>query len=450
MHGIRGAFIDFVGDPFVADDDRIAVRHVADGLLVIEDQRIVDFGDHADLRRRYAHLPVEEYPGRLIVPGFVDCHVHYPQTEVVAAYGEQLLEWLEKYIFAAELKFRDRAYAANVAAFFLDTLVSHGTTTAQVFTTTFPGSVDAFFEEAAKRDLCMVAGLTGIDRAGTAPPEYLDTADGFYENSKALISKWHRVGRSRYAITPRFAYGSTQRQLERCGQLKAEHPDCWVNTHMSENPKEIRSVAEFFPGSSDYLEVYERVGIVGPKFTAGHSIHLDASMIDRMAASQSSIAFCPRSNLFLGSGLFKIRECLERPRPIRVGLGTDMGAGDAFSMLPVANDAYKVAALQGYRLSAFKALYLATTGAARSLWLDDEIGGFDVGKYADVVVLDPAPTPELRFRAEHLEARDDLDLVHQRLFGVLTLGDERSIDATYVAGKLRWRRSSADFTRDAA
>ena len=450
MKGVRGAFLDFTADPFAADRDRHAVRYERDGLLVLNGERVVDFGSYETVARRHPGLTVTTYQDRLIVPGFVDCHVHYPQTEVVAAYGEQLLEWLETYIFATELKLREKSYATQVASFFLDSLLRHGTTTAQVFTTTFADSVDAFFEEATRRNVCMVSGLTGIDREGTAPPEYLDTADRFYETSKELISRWHGVGRNRYAITPRFAYGSTQSQLERCGQLKAEHPDCWVNTHMSENPKEIASVGEFFPGTSDYLEVYERVGIVGPKFTAGHAIHLTDSMIDRMAGSQSSIAFCPRSNLFLGSGLFKIRECLERPDPIRVGLGTDMGAGDAFSLLPVTNDAYKVAALQGYRLSAFKALYLATAGAARTLWLDHEIGSFDAGKFGDFVVLDTACTPELRFRRERLNASDDIDRLHQELFGALTLGDDRCVDATWVAGELRWSRPSTAETRVAA
>ena len=243
MKAIRGAFLDFLDDPFYRDEPE-AARYVPDGLLVIDGEKIKDFGPWSDLGESYSHLDIAAYPDRLILPGFIDTHIHYPQTEMIAAFGEQLLEWLEKYTFPTELKFRDKAYARSVADRFLDLLLSHGTTTGQVFTTTFPQSVDAFFEACGARNICMIAGLTGIDRPGLAPPEYLDTAESFYANSKALIERWHMKGRNKYAITPRFALGSTQDQLDRCGQLKGEYPDTWVNTHMSENHQEIARVGE--------------------------------------------------------------------------------------------------------------------------------------------------------------------------------------------------------------
>ncbi len=448
MKAIRGAFLDFLDDPFYRDEAE-TVRYVPDGLLVIDGEKIKDYGPWSALGESYSHLDIAAYPDRLILPGFIDTHIHYPQTEMIAAFGEQLLEWLEKYTFPTELKFRDKAYARSVADRFLDLLLSHGTTTGQVFTTTFPQSVDAFFEACGARNICMIAGLTGIDRPGLAPPEYLDTAESFYANSKALIERWHMKGRNKYAITPRFALGSTQDQLDRCGQLKGEYPDTWVNTHMSENHQEIARVGELFPEAKDYLNVYERAGIVGPKFTAGHSIHLSDDAFRRMSSSKSSISFCPASNLFLGSGLFMLHKAKSLETPILVGVGTDMGGGDCFSILQVLNDAYKVTALQSQRLSVLKGLYLATLGGAKSLHLDTEIGSFDPGKFADIVVLDPRSTPVKRFRAEQADHRGhpspavrEMERMKHEAFGLMVLGDERAVEATYVSGQRLYRKPS--------
>jgi guanine deaminase len=446
MKAIRGAFLDFLYDPFYKDEQE-AVRYLPDGILVIDGEKIADFGSYEELGDKYSDMETTTYANRLIMPGFIDTHVHYPQTEMIAAFGEQLLEWLEKYTFPTELKFRDKAYARQVADRFLNMLLANGTTTAQVFTTTFPQSVDAFFEACSERNICMIAGLTGIDRPGLAPPEYLDTADTFYANSKDLIERWHMKGRNKYAITPRFALGSTREQLDRCGQLKGEYPDTWVNTHMSENHKEIAQVAEAFPEAKDYLNVYERAGIVGPKFTAGHAIHLSDDAFRRMSSSKSSISFCPASNLYLGSGLFMIHKAKSVETPVLVGVGTDMGAGDCFSILRVLNDAYKVAALQSQKLSVLKGLYLATLGGAKSLLLEDEIGSFDPGKFADIVVLNTRPTPALAFRAENAiidESRPDEEQKRERMeheaFGMMMLGDERAVEATYVSGNLLYQK----------
>ncbi|MEM7226934.1 MAG: guanine deaminase [Pseudomonadota bacterium] len=449
MHAIRGAFLDFLADPFYRDESE-ALRYLPDGLLVIDGEKIADFGPVDELGEKYAEVKTTRYANRLILPGFIDTHVHYPQTEMIGAYGEQLLEWLEIYTFPTEIKFRDKLYARSVAERFLDHLLASGTTTAQVFTTTFPQSVDAFFEACSARNICMIAGLTGIDRPGLAPPDYLDTADSFYANSKALIERWHRTGRNKYAITPRFALGSTAEQLDRCGQLKGEYPDTWVNTHMSENHKEIAQVAELFPESSDYLNVYERAGIVGPKFTAGHSIHLSDDAFRRMSASKSSISFCPTSNLFLGSGLFKLHQAKSVETPVPVGLGSDVGGGNSFCMLQVLENAYKVAAMQSQKLSVMKGLYLATLGGAKALHLEHEIGSFDPGKFADLVVLHPRSTPVKRFRAEQADhgahptpaAREMARLQHEA-FGMMALGDERAVEATYVSGEPLYQKGRA-------
>ena len=446
MKAVRGAFLDFVADPFHRDE-RAAVRYLADGLLVIDGEKITDFGPWDALGEKYGELDTAAYPDHLILPGFIDTHIHYPQTEMIAAYGEQLLEWLEKYTYPTELKFREKAYAREVADTFLDLLLANGTTTAQVFTTTFPQSVDAFFEACSERNICMIAGLTGLDRPGLAPPDYLDTAASFYRNSKALIERWHRKGRNKYAITPRFALGSTREQLAYCGQLKGEYPDTWVNTHMSENLAEIVQVGTLFPEASDYLNVYERAGIVGRKFTAGHAIHMSDDAFRRMSASKASISFCPSSNLFLGSGLFLLHKATSAEMPVLVGLGTDMGGGNSVSLLRTLNDAYKVAALQSQKLSALKGLYLATLGGARALFLDDEIGSFEPGKFADFIVLNPRATATLRFRAERApvdpahapEERDWARLEHEA-FGMMMLGGERPVEATYVSGQLLYRK----------
>jgi guanine deaminase len=296
----------------------------------------------------------------------------------------------------------------------------------------------------------MIAGLTGVDRPGLAPADYLDTAESFYANSKELIARWHMKGRNKYAITPRFALGSTQEQLDCCGQLKGEHPDAWVNTHMSEDLEEIADVAALYPDAKDYLNVYERAGIVGPKFTAGHSIHLDDDMFRRMSDSHASISFCPASNLYLGSGLFQLHKAKSSETPVLVGVGTDMGAGDCFSLLRALNDAYKVAALQSQKLSVFKGLYLATLGGAKSLHLDAEIGSFDPGKFADFVVWDTCATPPMAIRAEHAHvdpAASPDEQARERMehdgFGMMMLGDDRAVEATWVGGRPLYRKPTA-------
>ena len=435
---IRGTFLDFTKDPFY-NDDRESVRFTQDGLLILEGGRVKDLGRYADLKAKYGDLETVSYPDLLIVPGFIDCHVHYPQTRVVAAYGNQLLEWLTATVFPEEVKFKDPVYAREVASFFLDNMLRRGTTTVLSYTTTFPQSVDVFFEEASRRNMRVIAGLTGIDRRGFAPDGYIDTAESFYRDSKALYRKWHGKGRNLYAVTPRFAFGCTDEMLKRASELYRELPGVYVNTHLSENRSEVAGVKTRFPDAASYLDVYDRAGLVGPRCVFGHSIYLNPAEFRRITDSGAAIAFCPSSNMFLGSGLFRIGEAKSRETPVRVGVGSDVGGGDNFGMPAVLKDAYKVGMLQDDRLSAFKLLYLATRGSAEALYLEGRIGTFDPGQEADFVVLDPMATAELASRNRGPELRS-LDEVAFKAFGLIMLADDRAVAATYVAGKKLYER----------
>jgi guanine deaminase len=432
FHGIRGAFLDFVDDPFYGSELE-SVRYIADGLLVVEDGAIKAFGTYEDLHLQYANIPTTAYPGKLIMPGFIDTHIHYPQLEMIAAYGEQLLEWLNKYTFPTEGKFQDQAYAQKIASLFLDELLRNGTTTALVFATVYPQSVDAFFEEAQRRNLRMISGKVLMDRH--APKNLTDTPERAYEESKKLIQKWHKNGRLLYAITPRFAITSTEEQLRLAGKLLQEFPDVYLHTHLSENLKEIAWVAELFPESQGYLDVYDRAGLVGKTSVFAHGVHLTDAEFQRLSEAKAAISFCPTSNLFLGSGLFKLHRAKSSIHPIKVGLGTDVGAGTSFSILQTASEAYKVAQLQQESLSAFKALFLATLGGARALSLEDKLGNFDPGKEADFIVLDPQATPLMAIRNAGMPVQS-LEELAEQVFGMMILGGDRAIHAVYIAGAL--------------
>jgi len=432
VHAIRGAFLDFVADPFYVSELE-SVRYIADGLLVVIDGAIADFGAYDDLHDQYADVPVTAYPGKLIMPGFIDTHVHFPQLEMIAAYGEQLLEWLNQYTFPTEEKFKDKAYAQKIASLFLDELLRNGTTTALVFATVHPQSVDAFFEEASRRNLRMIAGKVLMDRH--APEGLTDTPESAYEDSKKLIEKWHGHGRLLYAITPRFAITSTDEQLRLAGKLLQEFPDVYLHTHLSENMKEVEWVAELFPDRQSYLDVYDRAGLVGEKSVFAHGVHLTDAEFQRLSEAKSALAFCPTSNLFLGSGLFKLHQAKAIAQPVKVGLGSDVGAGTSFSMLQTASEAYKVSQLQGRSLSAFKALFLATLGGAQALSLEDKLGNFEPGKEADFIVLNPQATPLMAIRNASLPAQS-LEELAQTAFGMMILGDDRAVEAVYIAGVL--------------
>ena len=396
--GIRGTFLDFIDDPWKhVGREKDAARFHVDGLLVVEDGRITDFGAHEGVAGRHAGLPVTAIRDRLILPGFIDGHIHFPQTRVIGAFGEHLLPWLQKWIFPEEIKYKDRAYARDGARRFFDNLLASGTTTCQAFTTSSPVATEELFDEAGRRDMRLIAGLTGIDRL--APPDYVDSADNFYRDSKRLIERYHRRGRNLYAITPRFALGASPDLMAACERLKREHPDCWVNTHISETVDECRGVQDAYPDSGDYLAVYERYGLVGPKFSGGHGVWLSDGEFRRMSESGAAVVFCPCSNLFLGSGLFRIGHATDPRHRVRMALGSDVGGGNRFSMLNVLDDAYKVgmvnngtagepAEAERNRISPYRGFWSITLGAAEALYLDEMIGNFAPGKEADLVVLD--------------------------------------------------------------
>ncbi|MFT7176480.1 MAG: guanine deaminase, partial [Halioglobus sp.] len=338
MEAYRAEVLHFIDDPDqVSEDD--AYRYFADGMLIVDEGRVVAAGSAEELLRTLSKdTVVTEYPNSLIMPGMIDTHIHYPQTEIVAAYGEQLLEWLETYTFPVESKFADAEYARKIADRFLNELLRCGTTTALVFGTVHKESVDAFFEACQERNLRMIAGKVMMDR--NAPDYLVDTAQSSYDDSKALIEKWHNKGRLRYAVTPRFSPTSTPEQLAKAGQLLVEHPDVYMHTHLSESANEVVWVQELFPDSDHYLHTYDKAGLLGRRSVFAHCIHLNDDEWDRLEETQSNIAFCPTSNLFLGSGLFNLKRAVEKN--IGVGIGTDIGGGTSFSILQTLGEAYKV------------------------------------------------------------------------------------------------------------
>ena len=420
----RGSILHFLSDPDSADKQ--CYEYFSDGLMIIEDGAIYSLCDASQgIKKLNSDVPVIEHPDSLIMPGFVDSHIHFPQTEVIAAYGEQLLQWLNKYTFPAESKFEDTTYAKDMAEQFLDELLRAGTTTALVFGTVHKQSVDAFFEACENRNLRMIAGKVMMDR--NAPEHLTDDPESSYADSKYLIEKWHNRGRLNYAITPRFAPTSSKEQLQKAGQLLYEYPDIYMQTHLSENLDEVAWVKELFPESENYLDAYDRAGLLGRRSVFAHCIHLDDKEWQRMAESQSGIAFCPTSNLFLGSGLFNLNRAVKEN--INVGLGTDVGGGTSFSILQTLNEAYKVLQMRGDTLSILKMFYLATLGGAETLDLSDKIGNFEIGKEADFIVLDKTCTPLIKMRLE--KCTDFLE----QLFVLGILGDDRAVRQTWSAGQ---------------
>ncbi|MFN9525444.1 MAG: guanine deaminase [Pseudomonadaceae bacterium] len=419
----RAAILHSLADPAVVGVEQ-SYEYFEDGILLIENGKVAQVGAAAELLPKLAGVEVQHYRDALITPGFIDTHIHYPQTGMIASYGEQLLDWLNTYTFPTEQQFEDKAHASDVAAIFLKELLRNGTTTALVFGSVHPQSVDAFFEQADKLNLRMIAGKVLMDR--NAPDYLTDTAESGYAESKALIERWHGKGRLHYAVTPRFAPTSTPEQLELAGKLLGEYPDLYMHTHLSENRKEIEWVKELFPERKGYLDVYDHHQLIGPRAVFAHGVHLCDDECNRLAETGSAVAFCPTSNLFLGSGLFDLNKLEEHG--VRVGLGTDVGAGTSFSQLQSLNEAYKVMQLQGKKLDPFKSLYLATLGGANALYLDDKLGNFLPGKDADFLVLDYNATPLISYRMQQAKS------LEERLFALTMLGDDRAVKETFAAG----------------
>lgn len=426
----RASIFHSIADPRLVGTGE-SYEYFEDGLLVVEDGVVVDIGGAERLLPSLSpDVEVVHYADALITPGFIDTHIHYPQMEIIGSYGAQLLDWLETYTFPCEGQFDDSRHAQVQAELFLRELLRNGTTTALVFGTVHKQSVDAFFEQASRLNLRMIAGKVLMDRC--APDYLVDTAESGYADSKDLIERWHGKGRLSYAVTPRFAPTSTNGQLELAGKLFKEFPGLYMHTHISENRQEIEWVKELFPERDGYLDVYDHHGLIGERAVFAHGVHLHDEECKRLGDTGSAVAFCPTSNLFLGSGLLDLARLEEHG--VRVGLGTDVGAGTSFSQLQSLNEAYKVLQLQGQKLDPFKALYLATLGGARSLYLDDRIGNLRPGKEADFVVLDYEATPLISYRMNHARS------LEEKLFALMILGDDRVVKETFSAGVSVHRR----------
>jgi guanine deaminase len=460
--GIRGTFFDFVDDPWKhVGSEQDAARFVEDGLLVVTDGIISDFGSYEEVSERHPDVAVTQIADRIITPGFIDGHIHVPQTRALGAFGQQLLPWLTDTVFPEESRYADRGYAQEGTSRFFDNVLAAGTTTVQAFTSSSSVSTEAFFEEADKRKMRVIGGLTGIDRY--APEDTIDTPENFYRDSTALIEKYHRKNRLLYAVTPRFGLGASNELLAACKTLKQENPDLWINTHISENPAEIRGLLLEHPDCSDYLSVYEKYDLVGPKFSGGHGVWLSDSEFERLHDTGGSVTFCPCSNLFLGSGLFRLGRATDPDTRIRMSFGTDVGGGNRFSMLSVLEEAYKVGMLNNTmldgsinpgaqdlaesernKLSAYRAFWSITLGGAEGLYIDEYVGSFDVGKEADFVAIDWTSGPAAMAWHQSLVAEHGPTTVEDAaglLFGVMMVGDERNVDETWILGERAYKKA---------
>ena len=393
--------------------------------VAIADGHVLAVGTAADLKRAYNRATVVDHGHHLICAGFVDAHVHYPQTAIIASWGKRLIDWLNSYTFPEEMRFADPDYAARIAALYLDLTTAHGTTTMCSFCTSHPAGVEAFFAAAQTRGQRVVAGKTCMDRH--APDALLDTAQSAYDDSQALLTRWHGVDRLSYAITPRFSPTSTPEQLAAMGALWAAHPDCLMQTHLSEQTDEIAWVKSLFPQARDYLDTYERHGLLGAGGLYGHAIHLEPRERDRLREVGAALVHCPTSNTFIGSGLFDMTGLMAEGQ--RIGLATDTGGGSSFSMVRTMAAAYEIGQLRGTALHAAQLLWLATAGSASALHMQDRIGNIAPGMEADLVVLDLASTPAIAQRAARA---DDL---WEAVFPTLMMGDDRAIAEVWIGGR---------------
>ncbi|MFN9849982.1 MAG: guanine deaminase [Alphaproteobacteria bacterium] len=438
-HAYRAALFHTLDDPTRSPE--AAVYH-PDGLLVVEDGQVATLGPHDDLRATLPDdTPVTHFPGHMITPGFIDAHIHFPQIDVIAAWGARLLDWLEHHTFPTEQAFAERAHADAAAAFFLDQLLANGTTSALVFGSVHKTSVEALFEAALARNMRLIGGKVLMDR--NAPEGLTDTIERGREDTEALIRAWHGRGRLGYAVTPRFAVTSSPGQLAMAGDIAAAHTDILIHTHMSENTEEITRVAQLFPDAGDYLDIYARYGLVGSRSVFAHCVHSDDDALRRLAKAGASVAFCPSSNLMLGSGLFRLKRACACG--VNTALASDVGAGASFSMLSMMGEAYKVGQLSGDALDPLHAFYLATLAGARALHIEDRVGNLEPGKEADFLVLDLAATPLLARRTAGSAS------LAETLFILSILGDDRMVSHTFLAGRLAHSRNGVSgLARDTA
>lgn len=421
---LTGQVLQFLANPFDGPAEESA-RVITDGAVLVEGGRIAKVGRAADLLADYPQAVVTRYGDHLICAGFVDAHVHYPQTAIVASWGKRLIDWLNTYTFPEEMRFADAGFARETAGRYLDLTRANGTTTVTSFCTIHPESVDALFDAAETRGQRIVAGKTCMDR--NAPDGLRDTAQSAYDDSKALLEKWHGCGRATYAITPRFSPTSTPEQLAAMGALWAEHPEVLMQTHLSEQLDEIEWVKELYPNSRDYLDTYEEHGLLRPGALFGHAIHLTDRERARLKEMDASLVHCPTSNTFIGSGLFDMAGLMAEGQ--RVGLATDTGGGSSFSMLRTMAAAYEVGQLRGTPLHPAQLMWLATQGSARALRMEDKIGNIVEGMEADLVVLDLASTPAIAQR--HVRAGD----IWEAVFPTIMMGDDRAVVDCWINGE---------------
>jgi guanine deaminase len=420
---IIGQVLSFQGDPFILGPDAVHIE--PQGAVVMLGGEIVATGTAEAMRKAYPQANVTDYGSCLISPGFIDPHVHFPQTAMIASWGKRLIDWLNTYTFPEEMRFADPAYAAEIAARYFDLTLANGTTTVCSYATIHPESVDAFFSQAQSRGLRAYAGKTCMDR--NAPKNLLDTAKSAYDDSKRLLQKWHGVDRLSYVITPRFSPTSTPEQLSALGALWQENQSCLMQTHLSEQTDEIAWVKTLYPDARDYLDTYEQHGLLGMGGLYGHAIHLEQREIDRLVEVGASLVHCPTSNTFIGSGLFDMETMIGRG--LRVGLATDTGGGSSFSMLRTMAAAYEIGQLRGTSLHPSQLWWLATQGSARALRAETKIGNIVSGMEADLAVIDLASTPAIA------QATQRSETIWQSIFPTIMMGDDRAITAVYVAGK---------------
>lgn len=414
--------------------------YFSDGYMVTRNDKIEGLGDFIHLPSEYRELKCVDYTGMLLLPGLIDSHVHFPQTEMIASFGEQLLEWLQNYTFPTEQKFEDEQYAANISKIFLNQLLSNGTTSALVYSTVHKAATDALFDQARNINMCLAAGKVCMDR--NCPPELRDTVQSAQVDSAALIEKWHGNGRLLYALTPRFAPTSSPEQLSALGDLAKQYPDVFIQTHLSENKNEIAWVKSLYPEFTHYLDVYDYFGLVRNRSVFGHCLHLLPYEWELLKSAGATVAFCPSSNLFLGSGLFDIEEA--RQHKVNIALASDVGAGTTFNMLRVQGEAYKVSQLNHSKLSPLEGLYMMTQGAAVALGLDSSIGNLNVGTDADFILLDPKFNQLSQLRTANVYAGDQIDQPSDLIFALSMLADERTIHATYVAGERVYQNTQGE------
>lgn len=425
IKGFRGRIADFSNQARAIDAGE-HLRFFDDGLLVVENGLVKACGDYNEILKTFGPgLEITDYGRSFIFPGFIDAHVHSVQTKALASYGKELLEWLENYIFPNERHFSDEAYADKHTTFFIRQLLKNGTTTAFVYPAIFDVSVEAVFKTASKFNMRLITGKTWMDRH--APDFLMEDARKSYESSKSLIEKWHQKQRLHYAVTPRYAVTSSPGSLELAAGLLNQYDNLYVQTHISENKKEVALVNHVYPANHHYLDVYDSYGLLTEKTLLGHGIYLNDDELKRIAEAGASIVHCPSANLFLGSGLFNYLKVLDHR--IKLAVGSDVGAGTSFSMLRNLHDAYKISALQGIPIAPAQALYFITLGGARALSLEKHIGNFDPGKEADFVVIDPSKNELLQYRIEDATSPEEI------LFALIILGDERIVKETFLMGE---------------